>query len=56
MKLYDFEQAPNPRRVHIYLAEKGLDLPLEGAPQMQVEWTARYESIYGESADGQGRA
>jgi glutathione S-transferase len=27
MKLYDCKMAPNPRRVRIFLAEKGLDLP-----------------------------
>ncbi|MDE0245969.1 MAG: glutathione S-transferase, partial [Gammaproteobacteria bacterium] len=26
MKLYDYAYAPNPRRVHIFLAEKGLDM------------------------------
>ena len=29
MKLYTFAFAPNPRRVHVYLAEKGIDLTLE---------------------------
>ena len=29
MKLYDFGQAPNPRRVRIFLAEKGLKVPVE---------------------------
>jgi glutathione S-transferase len=29
MKLYTFERAPNPRRVHIFLAEKGLEIPCE---------------------------
>ena len=29
MKLYTFPGAPNPRRVHVYLAEKGLEIPLE---------------------------
>ncbi len=28
MKLYDVTQAPNPRRVRIYLAEKGIEVPL----------------------------
>ncbi len=28
MKLYDWHIAPNPRRVHIFLAEKGLNIPL----------------------------
>src|SRR3954462_15460099 len=29
MKLYDFGWAPNPRRVRVYLAEKGISLPIE---------------------------
>jgi len=29
MKLYDFGQAPNPRRVRIFLAEKGIKVPTE---------------------------
>jgi len=29
MKLYDYAQAPNPRRVRIFIAEKGLDIPVE---------------------------
>jgi glutathione S-transferase len=29
MKLYTFAGAPNPRRVHIYLAEKGIEVPFE---------------------------
>jgi glutathione S-transferase len=29
MKLYDGGRAPNPRRVRVYLAEKGLTVPLE---------------------------
>lgn len=29
MKLYDFKAAPNPRRVRIFIAEKGLSIPLE---------------------------
>ncbi|MBM4384455.1 MAG: glutathione S-transferase N-terminal domain-containing protein [Deltaproteobacteria bacterium] len=28
MRLYDFPLAPNPRRTRIYLAEKGLSIPL----------------------------
>ena len=27
MKLYDFPLAPNPRRLRIYLAEKGIEIP-----------------------------
>ncbi|MBS3961399.1 MAG: glutathione S-transferase family protein [Sandarakinorhabdus sp.] len=29
MKLYDMQKAPNPRRVRIFLAEKGVDIPKE---------------------------
>lgn len=29
MKIYDFKLAPNPRRVRIFLAEKGLSVPYE---------------------------
>ena len=29
MKLYDFPKAPNPRRLRIYLAEKGIEIPIE---------------------------
>lgn len=29
MKLFTYPGAPNPRRVHVYLAEKGLDVPFE---------------------------
>jgi len=29
VKLYDFKQAPNPRRVRVFLAEKGIAVPLE---------------------------
>lgn len=29
MKLYDTSRAPNPRRVRIFLAEKGISIPLE---------------------------
>ena len=29
MKLYDFPAAPNPRRVRVLLAEKGIEVPYE---------------------------
>jgi glutathione S-transferase len=29
VRIYDWHAAPNPRRVHIFLAEKGLSVPLE---------------------------
>ncbi len=37
MKLYDDARAPNPRRVRIYLAEKGIDVPLEPISVMARE-------------------
>jgi glutathione S-transferase len=37
MKLLTFPGAPNPRRVHIYLAEKGIDIPLETVDMMKRE-------------------
>jgi glutathione S-transferase len=46
MKLYDSLRAPNPRRVRVFLAEKGLDIPREtidlGAFQQRE---ASYEAI-----------
>ena len=29
MKLYDGGRAPNPRRVRVFLAEKGIEVPTE---------------------------
>jgi glutathione S-transferase len=29
MKLYDYKQAPNPRRVRMFIAEKGIEMPVE---------------------------
>jgi glutathione S-transferase len=37
MKLYTFPTAPNPRRLHIFLAEKGITLPSEAVDLMQRE-------------------
>jgi glutathione S-transferase len=37
MKLYTFPRAPNPRRVHIFLAEKGLDVPCQHVDIMKRE-------------------
>lgn len=34
MKLYTFPKAPNALRVHVFLAEKGLDVPLEPVDAM----------------------
>ena len=35
MKLYEFKGAPNPRRVSIFLAEKGLEVPREQVAMLQ---------------------
>lgn len=40
MKLYDFKPAPNPRRVRIFLAEKGVSIPTEQVVLMQGEQRA----------------
>ncbi len=37
MKLYTYAGAPNPRRVHIYLAEKGTEIPFEQVDIMKRE-------------------
>src|SRR5262245_61501270 len=37
MKLYDGGRAPNPRRVRIYLAEKGITVPLESVDLAALE-------------------
>ncbi len=37
MKLYTYAGAPNPRRVHIYLAEKGIEIPFQQVDIMKRE-------------------
>jgi glutathione S-transferase len=37
MKLYDFPYAPNPRKLRVYLAEKGLSIPRETVNLLQGE-------------------
>ena len=37
MKLYDFTIAPNPRRVRIFLAEKGIEIPIQQVDLTQGE-------------------
>ena len=34
MKIYDFAGAPNPRKLRVYLAEKGLKIPFESVDLM----------------------
>ena len=48
MKIYDWRLAPNPRRVRMYLAEKGIDVPTEevGVPgkfSLKPEFVARFD-------------
>jgi len=47
MRLYSWDIAPNPRRVRIYLAEKGLDVPIEdvgvpGKPVLRPDFLAKF--------------
>lgn len=37
MKLYTYAGAPNPRRVHIFLAEKGIEIPFQQVDIMKRE-------------------
>ena len=37
MKLYTYPPAPNPRRVHLFLAEKGIEIPCEQIDLMKGE-------------------
>jgi glutathione S-transferase len=43
MKLYDFTLAPNPRRVRIFLAEKGIEVPME---QINTREGAQFQPEY----------
>lgn len=46
MKLYDSKVAPNPRRVRIFLAEKGITVPTEQVDIAKMEHkTAQYAAI-----------
>jgi len=52
MKLYTYSGAPNPRRVHIYLAEKGIEIPFEQVDVMKrasrtPEFLSRVNSMGG---------
>lgn len=37
MKIYDFAAAPNPRRLRVFLAEKGVDVPFENVDLMSAQ-------------------
>jgi len=46
MKIYDWRLAPNPRRVRMFLAEKGLDVPLEevgDGMRLKPEFVVRFD-------------
>ena len=46
MKLYDSKMAPNPRRTRIFLAEKGIELPVEQVDMMAMQHkTPEYTAI-----------
>jgi glutathione S-transferase len=46
MKLYDSKMAPNPRRVRIFLAEKGIEVPIEQVDMMaKAHLTPEYTAI-----------
>ncbi len=42
MKIYDYTRAPNPRRVRIYLAEKGITVPYEQVDILKRENKSRH--------------
>jgi glutathione S-transferase len=52
MKLHTFPTAPNPRRVHVYLAEKGLDVPHE---RVDILKRANREPEFLANVDSMGR-
>jgi hypothetical protein len=45
MKLYDYKLAPNPRRVRIFLAKKGISVPLEEITALGVIDFAKFNNI-----------
>lgn len=46
MKLYDSKMAPNPRRTRIFLAEKGIELPIEQVDIMAKQhYSPEYSAI-----------
>ena len=56
MKLYDGGRAPNPRRTRIFLAEKGIKLPIEqvdlGAMQQRIGGLCRDQPDHAGSGAG----
>ncbi len=56
MKLYDYGRAPNPRRVRIFLAEKGLEIPktaIDIATRRDLHYTTRFIGAGGQLLDVQ---
>ena len=46
MKLYDFKMAPNPQRVNMFLAEKGLEIPrVEINIRERAHFTESFEAV-----------
>ena len=46
MKLYDFKMAPNPQRVNMFVAEKGLDIPtVEVNTRERAQFTDSYMAV-----------
>jgi len=52
MKLYTFPTAPNPRRVHVYLAEKGIEVP---TVRIDILKRANREPAFLTDVDAMGR-
>ena len=46
MRIYDWHIAPNPRRLHIYLAEKGIDVELVEVGQEDMTLAPWYKEKY----------
>ena len=46
MRIYDWHIAPNPRRLHIFVAEKGLNIPLVEVGTDQLTLSDEYRSKY----------
>lgn len=49
MKLYDWAPAPNPRRVRIFLLEKGIDIPIEDVAGENFKLSEGYKLHYPEA-------
>ena len=46
MKLYDFKMAPNPQRVNMFIAEKGIKIPtVEITPRARAQFADSFKSV-----------